>query len=353
MIRSVFFASLLVGCKPSMPNATSDSSTDNASTAGKTETGLVSTDSWNSTAQTSTMTQPTTGNTEICGPSCGVPKILEGNHEVWPDDDPNTYDCVSQINGDLKFIGGAWAKQQFASLRRVTGTMHLSGACVSFWFLPCLESVGSLVIEDPDDCFTEFEDAQGLRTIELGLTIHNAPGLKSLNGLQNVVNGPLRIDFSNNLELKSTVGLTLPSQMEDVRLAGLPQLQDLAFLGSVGAIGSLSLLKLPAIENLSGLANLEIAGRLEIGGCPGKGQGLNSLFDLSGLDAITKIGEMSIVDNNSLVTLSGAPKLTHLEKVIISENDMLSDLEIGKFLAQNQHPGTEVCTGEIGMCKCP
>ena len=353
MIRSMFFASLLVGCKPGAADATSEASSDHASTAGGIETGLASTGSSGTTAQTSTSDQPTTSSTQICGTACGATKTLEGNHEVWPDDDPNAFDCVSQINGDLTFVSSGWAKDQFASLQRITGTMRLSGACASFWFLPCLDTVGSLVIEDPEDCFTEFKDAQSLHTIELELKIHNAPGLKSLDGLQHLVNGPPRVDLFNNPKLTSTAGPTLPAQMEAVHLARLPQLQNLDFLGSMEAVGSLSLSDLPAIANLSGLANLEIAGSLEIGGCPGLGQGLDGLFDLSGLDAMKSIGDLSIVDNKSLVSLSGAPNLTNLDRVIISENDMLSDLEIGEFLAQNQNPDTQVCTGDISECKCP
>lgn len=332
-------------------------STSEASSAPSTGISGSSTMSEQTTGSTDASTPTgsiTTGEDTSCERTCDRPITVEGPIEILGDDPPGQYACVEQVDGDLAFFGTGWDQKQFASLRRVTGSVRLQWFACHPSFLRCLESVGSLIIEEPDGCLDNLTGLDRLTTIESTLRVSDAPGLVSLVGLESLKVGPQRVEILRNSSLSSLQGLALPSDLTAISLLDLPSATDLALLAPVKNIGALTLSRLPLVSDLKDVSQLTTAARFEIGVCPGVApEGLDALQSLSGLDSLEEVSTFVIAGNDSLMSLQGAPMLKNIQEVVIVENGNLSQSSISEFLSQNTNPNAETCSGDAGSCTCP
>jgi len=74
--------------------------------------------------------------------------------------------------------------------------------------------------------------------------------------------------------------------------------------------------------------------------------------DLGGLDALTKVSDFGIANNDGLVALAGAPLLHQVNAMTVVENDKLTQAALDAFVAQlDQAPG-DLCFGAWEMCSC-
>lgn len=352
---------------PTVTSSTTSTSTGSSSTFSTSTTAVSSepttelagtTDGTTITASTSTdissTSATTTGGPLHCDSVCPETTIHRGSVDVFPENFPQ-FECVSEIQGDLSFFDTGWVREQFAALRRVTGTLRLNTFGCDFQFLSCLESVGSLQIDYPLECLTDLQGLENLTTIEDLLKITDAPGLVSLAGLNETETGPMRLEIARAPLLTSIAGVTLGPHAESVRLVGLSKLESMPIFTELETVGIMTLTALPAVPSLVDLNTLTTASRLEFGRCPvaNLGEGLDSVQSLAGLDSLTTVDVLVVAGNDGLTSLQGAPLLMQMNEVVLVDNTALSDSAISEFLAQNQNPNASTCAGDGNECMCP
>ena len=195
----------------------------------------------------------------------------------------------TDISGSLRIGNAVTDLTPLASLRRITGSLHVNTA--DPWGLPAalsslqglegLESVRSVELKHL--LVPNLDPLGGLTDLPGGLRLERLTQIESLAGLHNLqhVGGPLRI-----LEAEKLSDLQA--------LAGLTEILD-----------SVELTLIPALTSLEGLHNLERVGNLRIDDCP-------LLADLDGLRGLQRVDEDISLERLSLTHLHGLEGLTEL-----------------------------------------
>lgn len=335
---------LIVGCQAKPPMEAMSSTTESESST------LVPTSTTDHLTDGVVTVTETTGPGGLCEIVCPELTALEGGY-VTPD---NTYSymCVGEITGDLTLAGIGWERDQFFTLQRVRGTLEFNTSTCDFSFLPCLRSVGSLILNNIESCETDTPGLEDLAEIDfqLRITDSNILSLPNLAGLQT---GPSTVFMFNNPMFQSFGAFKAPAKMTAVVLDTMPKLADLSLLDQVEEIGFLSLGGLPNVTTLAELGGLTVANDLRLGTCSDSTPSGLGIVDLSGLENLAQVGELTLSGNPHLSELGDTPMLSVTERVVFRANPMLSQAEIDDFLLQNVEASAEVCAGEEPQCACP
>ncbi|HEY2736084.1 MAG TPA: hypothetical protein VGI70_18935 [Polyangiales bacterium] len=135
-------------------------------------------------------------------------------------------------------------------------------------------------------------------------------GLLDLSGLGSL-GSDVQIEISDSASLMTLNGLQF-QHARTLTLSDDPKLVDLT--GAVGSdgvgLGELSLTNLPSLTRLTGLESAPAATSIQIQQC-------DALLDLSGLDQLQTIGNLTLVDDQRFATLSGAPLLSAIRQALV------------------------------------
>lgn len=189
----------------------------------------------------------------------------------------------------------------------------------------------------------------------MNVNIVGAARLESVAGLAGPMGAPGTPDTYFVIELDDLPALESLTGLEALRrgeltLSHLPKVTSLAPLAGLEQAETLWLRGLPGLTSLEGLHGLVTAYLLDLGGC-GAGDGLPGLADLTGLDALTKVeGRLSLVGNAGLVALTGAPALTKLGQLDLVDNPKLGADAVAAFTAQAGP--SNLCSGGAIECGC-
>ena len=173
------------------------------------------------------------------------------------------------------------------------------------WITNCGTIVGNVEISGVSD----LTPLQSVAVVKGDLSIHHAPLLQTLNGLQSltIVEGELTL---NDLDIDAV-----------------------GYLGNLRQVGKLTLSNLhePTVTNLAGLENLTIIDDLSII----NNSNLTSLFGLYGVTAVP--GSVIISNSMRLETLDGFENLMYAGSVEVSDNDALWTIEaLGDLQSLNE-----------------
>jgi len=365
-LGALAITSRLVACAPDKGDATSDAS-ENASTT------------------TGTTTDPSTPTTT----EAPCADVIAGDLMISDATDPATLACVIEVQGELRVADTTtWSDlAPLANLRRVGGDLKLlnNTALLDLDGLQALERVGGLVsfannpqladlsslaglrrlgglgihdnaltslaglagdlvfepaIGGPAGIFITHEaltDLDGLAAITstsapLGLhvTVSEMPALVDIAGLGvlAVVDGPVELSLH---DLPVLPGLHWPGPLERLQLRDAPVLQQLELPAVIDA-REISLWRLPALTGLTGLAALRsISELLHIGPC-GTEDGLASVVDLHGLEALEQVEVLYVEGNASLTSLAGLPTTLQAGNVFIRRNPALPQADADAWL---------------------
>ena len=149
------------------------------------------------------------------------------------------------------------------------------------------------------------------------LRVHHLPELQSLSGLT-LHEQVTYLYLSDNPKL-AQIAVLGGKHAHLAELHRLPQLQDLGSLAQLQSVGnSLQLTECDALQSLSGLSGLTQLQYLRIEGC-------DALQSLAGLTSLTALSVLGLLDNAALSTLSSLQGLP-VHALIVQGNASLSGL---------------------------
>ena len=370
---------------------------------GTTSTGVDGT--------TSTGADETTG--ELPAPACPSPcergLTHEGDLSIKPGDSTADLVCVTRITGDLLIFGDVddatlvnlSGLEQVDGLLRIQDNNLLTGlapfACLRevdgllLGSLPALVDVSALEGLEKLGRFSMFLTGAplpkltgqplGLHTLELTshptladldalatwtaggetleVTLQDMPALGDVSGLAGLLADPAvapGIYFHGLPKLPSLAGLESVVTASWMILEDLPLIADLNPLAKLESAGQLGLLGMPLVKSLKGLGKFKTAQWLFLGGCvngwPESG-GMAGLTSLAGLDALTSVEVLAVVNSPKIDSLAGAPALKGVQQGLHLINDpQLVQADVDALVTQLGQPPQEQCFGGWDKCPC-
>ena len=203
--------------------------------------------------------------------------------------------------GNIYFGGNAQLVNLngLSSLTEVKGNLNIGGS--NIYYTP-YETIDSDFLDSrANDALVSISGLSNVTSIGKSLNIHNNPQLQSLQGL-----GEL-ISIGESLNIQNNVSLT--------------NIQHLSSLTTIGS-GNLNIENNYNLQNLNGLNNISGLARLSI-------IENHSLQNINGLsNSITSLSYLEIRENNSLQNLNGLNSITYLNNafVRIEYNPLIQDI---------------------------
>jgi hypothetical protein len=189
----------------------------------------------------------------------------------------------------------------------------------------------------------------------LDLRLRNNAALPSLVGLDGLLAdlgfGEVHLELTDLPALTSLAGLE-PLVFADLHFERLPLVQDLAPLANLEIGGQITFDVLPGVTDLVGLGALTTVGTFTLGDCAHSGVGgMDGLVSLAGLDSLVSVGHLALADNDQLASLAGAPLLTELGGFAGVGNPKLGAADYATLLGQVQG-ALWTCVGDWDRCQC-
>lgn len=172
-----------------------------------------------------------------------------------------------------------------------------------------------------------------------GFHIKNNPGLESLSGLNNleITRGSSYIINNDNLVNMQGLNSYYAASSGEFRIQDCDSLLDLSGLENLQFIGdTLFLMDNLLLNDISSLSNLNyVDRRIYI-------HNNSSLQNINGLEFITSLEGLSIINNDNLSNLDGLINATIISEIItISHNDNLNDLSVFRNLSTVEYLNIE------------
>ena len=174
------------------------------------------------------------------------------------------------------------------------------------------------------------------------LIIRNSTALISLQGLDNLTDvNTLVID--TNVSLGSLAGLNALENVGDLTFKDCAEISDLQPLSNLKTVGSLTFSGMGGLTTLNGLQGLtEIPTLLVL-------FNNDALTDLTGLDNVRSIHELSVTENAALPNFVGLYALETIHKFTLQNNSRLANMEglenvsviTGSFYVEGNHSLTD------------
>lgn len=353
-----------------------------------------------SSSSASTTMPPPDGPPSTCGPPC--PATWEHFGDLDVDSFTEDLSCLTRVHGRLTTWEDAdlAVVASLANLRQVDGQLFIShGTHTDLAPFACLEHVGEIFLIAAQLTDLSLPKLVHASTIHLANVASTglpklAPGFTGLERLE-LFSAAKLVDLSEAAnwgaaaasftllidgdaaftDLNSLAPLLVGNTYLWAQIIDHPQLTSLAgleavtegnfYVAKLPALASLDALKnlktasitlidLPLIQDLSGLAGLEIAHDLSIGDCVNFGTGgMDGLTSLAGLDNLKTVLRLALANNDQLASLDGAPKLTSVSEALNAVNNpALMQKAYDKFLAQLNPAPQEDCYGDWDQCPC-
>lgn len=351
-----------------------------------------------------------TGGEVLCGPPCDDPWDFFGDLEISSPENTDEFVCLQFVFGNLRISGDADAAA-LAGLRNLRGATTIEVefndaltdlspfACLDdvsggLWFsnMPALTDASALagLGYAPYLMFkgtgltglpTFAPDYEGVTSVSLRqnpaltdltamatwgvddwdfsltVAIDDNPLLADMSGLDDLIaaagDGSVSVQITRAPALTTLDALATMTQ-GTLWLQDLPQIADLGPLAGLTTGGTITLFQIPKVKTLDGLHNLEVANHLMIGDCTnfmGGTPGMDGLLDLSGLDALNTLNELSLSSNANIAALTGAPLLKTVYGLDFIENPKLTQAAVDAFVAQLENM-PQACLGGWDECTC-
>lgn len=370
---------------------------------GTTSTGVDGT--------SSTGLDQTTGEPPVpaCPSNCESPVTLRGDLTIKPGDSTTDLICVTRITGNLTIDGDLdeAALINLSGLEQVDGVLRIQDNDVLTGLAPfgCLREVDEVLLlglpalvdvsaleglEKLGSFRTILTGAPlpklvgkplGLHRIELSsnptladldalatwtggadtfeVALFDMPALTDVSGLAALLADPApaerRIWFDGLPKLASLAGLEPVIAANWIVLEDLPLIADLGPLAKLESAGQLALIGMPLVKSLKGLGKVKTAQLLFLGGCvngwPESG-GMAGLTSLAGLDALTSVEVLAVVNSAKIDSLAGAPALKAAQNVQIIADPQLVKADVDALIAQLGQAPMEQCFGDWDKCHC-
>jgi len=214
---------------------------------------------------------------------------------------------ITTINGNLTITGTVTDLSPLSSLERVRSAIDI----ISTSELKTLHGLDNLT-------HTGYLTQSPLRII-------SNSGLESLQGLNGLVNAAGGIMIGSIDSLVDLKGLDSLQKVEgksnlSLYISNCASLNSLEGLNNLESVRDLHIAVNPLLSDISALANLaNIENSLTIHSCP-------SLVDLNGIQSITRLTEISILNNDGITNLKGLENIDEVQTVVISDNEILTDV---------------------------
>ncbi|MFK7808843.1 MAG: hypothetical protein AB8F74_13650, partial [Saprospiraceae bacterium] len=156
------------------------------------------------------------------------------------------------------------------------------------------------------------------------ITIHSNSELIDISGLQGIskVNG--KLDLVNNIILQDLTGLDNITSVSSIQLNGNNFLSDLSPLSNLDSVyNTFGIAGQPLTLNFQALTNISYINTLSVGTPTNWSNGIQ---DFSGLESITHLEDLRIIQNPDLTSLNGLQNLEHVDEFQLFDNDGLTDL---------------------------
>jgi len=209
----------------------------------------------------------------------------------------------------------------------IIGGGDADGSIVNLDGLSQLDSIHRLVIVF-NSSLTSLSGLEGLKKIRKSLEIRSNPLLDNLSGLEGISSLGDNVYIGKNAALSSLSGLQNLAYIEgNLLIENNTSLESLSSLSNLTSVEGLSIKGNSVLHNLSGLEglnavgnNLSLSGNLksidELGSINDYSDFLyvhigpnDSLSSLTGLEWMSSIGYLRLIDNNALTDLSGLENL--------------------------------------------
>lgn len=254
--------------------------------------------------------------------------------ELRIEDNPRltTIAGLSSLRSVHDFILGATPLIDLSGLSALSAmsgqwTVRRQDAPFSWHGLPTLLLLGGLTLVDNPGIVSlaGFPAVSGLQG---DLVVARNASLLSLEGLESIewVDGSVVLGAENeDSPLRSVAGLNnLRVVSQTLYLFQLPQLRDLRGLEALEMVGGISVdgtnRPTPALFSLRGLSSLvQVTGRLTLQRHP-------SITDLRGLDNLSQVEDIYILDNPALQSFDGLDRLETARTLVALRNGSLSDI---------------------------
>jgi hypothetical protein len=272
-------------------------------------------------------------------------EVIDGSLNVLPfiDADLRPLHALRAVSGLLSFSDptpeGGWSRPSYwcettecvfwAGPPSDFETLYESGWLASLEGLESLERAGGLRIRGLSAA--TLDPLANVRSLSGagGISLTDCPNLQDLNGLSHV-RGILDLEVAcENLE--TLAPLSLAQQMSSLRIEG----SRLADMGSFGvrSVSNSFRIANTALQDLDALSSLTSVGNeLTVWGNP-------VLEDLSGLNALSSAGGMTVSANPRLQRFPELTALTALNSLFIEGNLVLDDLSAFAAAHPSTHPG--------------
>jgi hypothetical protein len=256
-------------------------------------------------------------------------------------------DGLERVTGDLSLsqLSGLTSLNGLSSLETVTGTLSIShpASLASLDGLASLQSVGFFAMS----AVPGLSNLTDLAGVQIGsLHLGQMPDLESLSGLEHLTTIPGNLFLSGNAMLRDLTGLNnLEAVMHGIQLNWNDALESLAGLENLRSVNSITIQSHPALRSLEALSSLAVIPNwltVSHNEALTSLQGLHNLAEirnltisdmgalsnLNGLSSLREVtGQLQLARNDAMTSLAGLPSsLTKIEDLTILDNPLLVDL---------------------------